>query len=206
MTGQGRGTGRGVQRRVEALGTWLERTQRVVAQTKQVLGCDPHVKDRLISLFDPDARPIRKGKLKAPTEFGYKVVVADGDLGFITDYQVLQGNPSDEDLLVEPLKRHTERVGKVPREVAVDRGMASEANDLALETLGVKHRSLPKTGKKDAAEQAREATWWFRRRSDSGRAARVASACSNGGMGGGAAASVATTGSIPGLVGVTVQT
>ena len=72
----------------------------MVAQTKQVLGGDPHVKDRLISLFDPDARPIRKGKLKAPTEFGYKVVVADEDRGFITDYQVLKGNPSVKDLLV----------------------------------------------------------------------------------------------------------
>ena len=163
VTDQGRGASRGVQRRVEELGTWLERTQRVVAQTKQVLGGDPHVKDRLISLFDPDARPIRKGKLKAPTEFGYKVVVADEDRGFITDYQVLKGNPSDKDLLVEPIKRHTERVGKVPREVATDRGMASETNDLALQTLGVEHRSLPKTGKKDAAEQAREATSWFRR-------------------------------------------
>ena len=163
VTDQGRGASRGVQRRVEELGTWLERTQRVVAQTNQVLGGDPHVKDRLISLFDPDARPIRKGKLKAPTEFGYKVVVADEARGFITDYQVLQGNPSDKDLLLEPIKRHTERVGKVPREVAVDRGMASEANDLALQTLGVEHRSLPKTGKKDAAEQAREATSWFRR-------------------------------------------
>ena len=28
--------------------------------------------------------------------------------------------------------------------------MASETNDLALQTLGVEHRSLPKTGKKDA--------------------------------------------------------
>ena len=85
LTGQGRGASRGVQRRVEDLGTWLERTQRVVAQTNQVLGGDLHVKDRLVSLFDPDARPIRKGKLKTPTEFGYKVVVADEDRGFITD-------------------------------------------------------------------------------------------------------------------------
>ena len=138
VTDQGRGASRGVQRRVEELGTWLERTQRVVAQTNQVLGGDPHVKDRLISLFDPDARPIRKGKLKAPTEFGYKVVVADEARGFITDYQVLQGNPSDKDLLVEPIKRHTERVGKVPREVAVDRrpGDASAATKYIIPNPG----------------------------------------------------------------------
>jgi hypothetical protein len=29
------------------------------------------VGDRLVSISDPDARPIRKGKLRQPTEFGY---------------------------------------------------------------------------------------------------------------------------------------
>jgi len=61
------------------------------------------------------------------------------------------------------VERHSERVGKVPKEVAVDRGMASAANDQALARLGVVHRSLPKTGKKDAAEQATEQTAWFTR-------------------------------------------
>jgi IS5 family transposase len=160
---QGTGVSTGIQRRVEELGRWLERTERVVAQTAQVSGGNVHVKDRLISLFDPDARPIRKGKLKTPTEFGYKVVVADEDRGFITEYHVLRGNPADEELLVPAVKRQSGWVGKVPREVATDRGMASEANDLALQTLGVKHRSLPKRGKKDAAERTREDTAWFRR-------------------------------------------
>ncbi len=84
--------------------------------------------------------------------------------------------------------------------------MASETNDLALQTLRVEHCSLPKTGKKDAAKQAREATHGSGDCSDSGRAARVASACSNGAMGGGAAACVATTESIHGLVGAQLPT
>jgi hypothetical protein len=29
------------------------------------------ITDRLVSIADPDARPIRKGKLGKPTEFGY---------------------------------------------------------------------------------------------------------------------------------------
>lgn len=163
LADQGADVSRGIHRRVEQLSTWLERTQRVVAQTQQVLGGNPHVKDRLISLFDPDARPIRKGKLKAPTEFGYKVVVADEDRGFITDYQVLRGNPGDRELLVPTIQRQSQRVGKVPREVATDRGMASQANDLGLQSLGVKHCSLPKTGKKNPAQRDREASFWFRR-------------------------------------------
>jgi IS5 family transposase len=31
------------------------------------------IPDRLVSLFDPDARPIRRGKLEKPNEFGYLV-------------------------------------------------------------------------------------------------------------------------------------
>jgi transposase, IS5 family len=155
----------GVRRRVQQLDVWLGRTQRIVEQTRQVLGGNPHVKNRLVSLFDPDARPIRKGKLNVAggTEFGYKVLVADEDRGFVTEYQVTTGNPEDSTLLVASVERHSERVGNVPKEVAVDRGMASAANDQALARLGVVHRSLPKTGKKDAAEQATEQTAWFTR-------------------------------------------
>ncbi len=35
------------------------------------------IKDRLVSLSDPDARPIRKGKLGKPNEFGYVTQLAE---------------------------------------------------------------------------------------------------------------------------------
>jgi IS5 family transposase len=152
-----------ITRRLQQLTTWLERTERVIAQTKQVLGGDRHVKDRLVSLFDPDARPIKKGNLRRPTEFGYKVVVADEDHGFVTDYEVFSGNPGDTTVLVPAIERHAERVGTVPREVATDRGMARPINEKALLKLGVERCSLPKTGPKTPAEQAKERSRWFRR-------------------------------------------
>jgi len=154
-----------IRRRLHQLTTWLERTERVVEQTKQVLSGNPHVKNRLVSLFDPDARPIRKGRVKVVggTEFGYKVVVADDERGFVTDYEVTSGNPEDSTLLTASVERHIKRVGRVPKGVAVDRGMASVGNDRALATLGVDRRSLPKTGKKAATEHAKERAWWFRR-------------------------------------------
>ena len=159
------GASQRIQRRLQQLTTWRERTERIVEQTKQVLGGNPHVKNRLVSLFDPDARPIRKGKVKvaAGTEFGYKVVVADDERGFVTDYDVTSGNPEDSTLLKASVERHIERVGHAPKGVAVDRGMASAGNDRALADLGVERRSLPKTGKKNATEQAKERAWWFRR-------------------------------------------
>lgn len=151
-----------VTRRLRQLSTWIERTERVIWQTKRVLGGDRHIPDRLVSLFDADARPIKKGNLRRPTEFGYKVVVTDEAGGFVTDYEVLSGNPSDTKVLVPAVERHVERVGTVPRGVATDRGMARPTNTTALEKLGVEHCSLPKTGPKTAAEQAKERSRWFR--------------------------------------------
>lgn len=161
----GEGLNQRVGRRVRQLGIWLERTRRVMAQTEQVLGGNPHVKDRLVSRFDPDARPIRKGKLSVAggTEFGYKVMVTDEERGFITHYAVAEGNPQDSTLLVAAVEGHRQRVGRVPRAVATDRGMASAANERALRDMGVARCSLPKTGKKTPAEQAKEAAPWFRR-------------------------------------------
>jgi transposase, IS5 family len=123
------------------------------------------VKNRLVSLFDPDARPIRKGRVKVPggTEFGYKVVEADDERGFVTDYEVTRGNPEDSTLLVSAVKRHIERVGQPPQRIAVDRGMASSKADGALADLGVAFRCLPKRGKRTEAEREREHCGWFRR-------------------------------------------
>jgi len=149
--------------RVRQLATWLERTERVIAQTKQVLGGDRHVKNRLVSLFDPDARPIKKGNLRRPTEFGFKVVVTDEDHGFVTDYEVFIGNPGDTTVLVPAIERHAKRVGTAPKEIATDRGMARPTNEKALLKLGLERCSLPKTGPKTAAEQAKERSRWFRR-------------------------------------------
>jgi IS5 family transposase len=163
VTEQGESVSRQVTRRLTELDTWLERTDRVIAQTEQVLGGDVHIKDRLISLFDPDARPIKKGNLRRPTEFGYKVCVTDEDRGFVTDYDVSRGNPADTTVLVPAIERHTERVGTVPKEVATDRGMARPTNETALQKLGVEHCSLPKTGPKTAAERDKERSPWFRR-------------------------------------------
>jgi transposase, IS5 family len=46
-------------------------TQRLLAQTDQRLAGNRVIADRLVSLADPDARPIRKGKPRHPTQFGY---------------------------------------------------------------------------------------------------------------------------------------
>lgn len=65
--------GRGAQaklRGARALEELVERCERVTRQIEQ-RSRGERITDRLVSLSDPDARPIRKGKLGKPNEFGY---------------------------------------------------------------------------------------------------------------------------------------
>lgn len=42
------------------------------------------------------ARPIAKGRLGRPVEFGYKGQVLDNDDGVVLDHNVEEGNPPDD--------------------------------------------------------------------------------------------------------------
>jgi IS5 family transposase len=69
-TGQTKGR---LGRAVQELDTTLARTRQVVEQARtRVAGQMPDSRSRLVSLHDPDARPIRKGRLGKPVESGYK--------------------------------------------------------------------------------------------------------------------------------------
>ena len=51
--------------------------EKVATQIRQRVKGEP-IKDRIVSLHDPDARPIRKGKLWEADEFGFVVAVGRG--------------------------------------------------------------------------------------------------------------------------------
>ncbi len=63
-----------LRRALADLDTILERAARVITQTRSRLdGVMPESATRLVSLHDPDARPIRKGRLGIPVEFGLRL-------------------------------------------------------------------------------------------------------------------------------------
>ena len=64
---------------------------------------------RLVSLHDPDARPIRKGRIDRPVEFGYKAQVTDNDDGIILDYNVEYGAAADGPQLAPAVRPRTLR-------------------------------------------------------------------------------------------------
>ena len=74
-----RARGRGAQRKLAAARRFeqlADRAATVARQIRQRLAGEK-ITDRLVSMSDPDARPIRKGKPRAPTEFGYVVQLAE---------------------------------------------------------------------------------------------------------------------------------
>lgn len=115
------------------LETLAERSETVVEQIGKRLRDEP-IKDRLVSLFDPDARPIRKGKLGKPTEFGYVEQLAEvtpstkrGVRGFILPPVSAPGNPGENELLPKTVAE-LQRLGLSPREVALDGGFQTNAS------------------------------------------------------------------------------
>jgi IS5 family transposase len=124
----------------ERLETLVERSEQVVEQIGKRLAGEP-ITDRLVSLFDPDARPIRKGKLGRPTEFGYVEQLAEvtpntkpGTRGFILPSASAPGNPGENELLPDTVSE-LQRLGLSPREVALDGGFQTKASEQALATL-----------------------------------------------------------------------
>src|ERR687897_1073482 len=91
----GRRRGR-LRRAVHDLTRLLAATRRIAEQTRQRLsGTTPDGATRRVSLHDGDARPIAKGRLGRPVEFGYKAQVLDNDDGVVVDHTVERGNPAD---------------------------------------------------------------------------------------------------------------
>jgi len=136
---------------------------RVITQTESITTTGTYPKDRVISLDDPDARPIVKGKLGKRTEFGYKVQIEEIEHGIVSGYKVYKGNPSDRELVEDAVVRHTRVLGKAPKEISADRGYYKSTTDANLKALGVQIVCIPKIGRKSKEREAVENTTTFKR-------------------------------------------
>jgi IS5 family transposase len=159
--------GRQVRGRAKALVAELDRTisvvERIIVQARsRVDGTMPDGATRVVSLHDTDARPIRKGRLDHPVEFGYKTQIVDSGQGVVVDHQVTMGNPPDAPLLVPAIKRVIALVGRVPRAVTADRGYGEAAVETELTELGVKTVAIPRKGKASPERKKLEHSRSFR--------------------------------------------
>ncbi len=139
--------GRGAKAKVKAaaaLEEMADRCEKVAGQIKQRVAGEP-IKDRIVSLHDPDARPIRKGKLGKPNEFGYASQLAEvtehtkrGARGLILPASTEIGNPVEDTLLPGTIAE-LQRLGINVQEVALDGGFNVGPTNTALEDLAPKN-------------------------------------------------------------------
>jgi len=154
--------------RARAAVNQLERTaalsRRVAAQTRQRLAGEvPPGATRVVSLHDADARPIAKGRLGKPVEFGYKAQLVDNEDGVIVDHNVERGNPPDAPMLEPAIERIKRRTGRAPRAVTADRGYGERGVEDDLRDAGVRYVVLPTKGKPTAARRKVENRRAFRK-------------------------------------------
>jgi IS5 family transposase len=117
-----------------------DRCEKVARQIRQRVDGEP-IKDRIVSLADPDARPIRKGKLGKPNEFGYVTQLAEvtentrrGERGLIVPAATAPGNPTENTLLPDTVAE-LQKLGITPREIALDGGFQTGPTNEALAEL-----------------------------------------------------------------------
>jgi IS5 family transposase len=148
---------------INHLDTVMGRTQQVVVQTRSRLrGVMPESAHRVVSLHDADARPIRKGRLGKPVEFGYKAQIVDNADGVILDHTVELGNPVDAPQLAPAIARIIHRVGHSPRAVTADRGYGLASVERDLHDLGVRSVAIPRMSNPGVARREFEHRRAFR--------------------------------------------
>ena len=128
-------------RRLEEL---TDRCEKVASQIRQRVAGEKKITERIVSLTDPDARPIRKGKIGKPTEFGYVSQLAEvtentkpGARGLIVPASHQIGNPSENTLLPATVAELM-RLGIKLREIALDGGFQPTPTNAAVAELGAK--------------------------------------------------------------------
>lgn len=107
--------------------------------------------EKIYSIFETHTDLIKRGKVQKPIEFGHKIFLAESARGLITQYDVLQGNPSDYLQVAPSLKRHQETFGFAPDLYSSDRGFFSDEHSPACQE--VKLVCIPQRGGKRTAER-----------------------------------------------------
>lgn len=150
---------------VQTLETFLPRAQRVVTQTvRRVLQQEKvPASEKIVSIFEAHTDIIRRNKAHKPTEYGHKVWLDEVDGGILSRWDVLSGNPNDDQQWLPSLDHHIQRFGSAPWQASADRGVHSDENEDQAQERGVQRVILPKPGKRSEARLNHERQAWFKR-------------------------------------------
>ena len=114
------------------------------------------VEHRIVSLSQPWIRPIVRGKVKAPTEFGAKFEVILDEHGYARMTRVSFEAFNESEKLQEALIKYHERTGRWPKRVLVDQIYRTRANIAFCKEHGIRI-SGPKLGRRPKDEKQQQA-------------------------------------------------
>jgi IS5 family transposase len=136
-------------------------TDRVAGQTEERLsGGKPT--DKVVSLADPGARSIVKGKLANPVEFGRVGQITQDESGYFTQYGVHNGNPGDVTLLPGIVEKHKRQFPRALKVFAADMGFSSSENHKLLKAGGVRRIGMAWRGNAPPDIRAKQGRAWFK--------------------------------------------
>ena len=146
----------------QSFGEQIKLAKTLVEQTQQKLQGQNSIADRIVSFHDPQARPIRKGKLNKAVEFGRTLQLVQDSSGIILHYEIDQGNPSDRTKLLSLVRKAKHDLGIKPTQLSTDRGYYSKENICALSRAGIQRVGIPKVGRLSRKEKRHQQSRWFR--------------------------------------------
>jgi IS5 family transposase len=145
------------------LDVMVPRVQQVMRQTKaRIFRGNTHSAGKIVSIFEPSAEVIRKGKAAKPTEFGKLVKLQEAENQIVIDYEVYAQRPNDSDLLIPAIEMHATKLGRVPHLLAADAGFYSAKNEIEAQARGVKRVCIPNRATKSADRRREQKKRWFR--------------------------------------------
>jgi len=156
-------SGKTAERLAHTLENFIPLAEQVMDQTERRVFRNEQVpaQEKIVSIFEPHADIICRGKETKPVEYGHKIWLDEVDGGIVSHYRILDGNPPDERQWKPSLQAHRELFHHPPRQASADRGVYSPDNEQTARDMGVKHVILPKPGYKSQQRKTHERCKWF---------------------------------------------
>lgn len=133
---------------IRRITTVLERLPQAIRQAhERIIGERPvKSKEKMLSLYEPQAAVYVRGKAGAEVEFGSQLLLGEAASGVIVDWELVDGQPQAD---TKMLGRSLERIkgtdpGPAIRQVCGDRGFDSAPNRALLEKDGIYNALCPK--------------------------------------------------------------
>lgn len=133
-------------------------------QNEQKLMGEQHIPNRIVSLDEPDARPIKKGKKHPKCEFGSTLELSFNRQGFMVTMENFIGKPNDTTLWDRTTELFEKKMKAPPEYAIADQGYRSRVNQKI--PKGASHIFLGKSQdvdeeQQDYCQKARSATEGF---------------------------------------------